>query len=132
MANPNIVKVTVIKGENSSTLLSTTSAFAIANNPTDSNIVFKINTIIVANVEATSTAPNFPITLSVYDEDDLGGSSYDIVKALPIPFQTSVILIDKETSIYLKENQSIGAITDTANKLLITASWEEMFTPPEA
>ena len=123
MANPNIVNVTNVLGNNSLIDLSTTNATAIVSNAASSGKVYKINTIIVANTDGTDP---YPITLSVYSEDDIGGTAYEIASTVSVPADASVILIDKNSSIYLKEDQSIGATAGTASKLIVVASWEEI------
>ena len=123
MANPNIVNVTAIYGENSLTALSTTSATSIVSNAASSGKVYKINSIIVANVDGTSAAD---ISINVYSQDYLGGTAYALASTVSVPADATLVVIDKNTSIYLKENQSIGATAATANDLVVTASWEEI------
>lgn len=123
MANPNIVSVTSILGNNSSTSLSTTNATAIVNNPAASGKVFKVNTIVVSNVDGTNAAD---ITISKYSEDDIGGTAFPIASTISVPADASLIVIDKTTCIYLKEDESIGATAGTASDLVVTASWEEI------
>lgn len=123
MANPNIVNVATIYGNNSTTALSTTSATAIVNNPASSGKVYKINSIVVANVDGASAAD---ITINVYSQDDLGGTAYAIASTIAVPADASLIVMDKSTSIYLLEDQSIGATAGTANDLVVTATWEEI------
>lgn len=123
MANPNIVSVTAIYGENSLTALSTTSATSILSNAASSGKVYKVNSIIVSNVDGTSPAD---ITINVYSAAALGGTAFPIVSTLSVPADASVIVVDKSTGIYIKENQSIGATAGTANDLVVVASWEEI------
>jgi hypothetical protein len=123
MAAPNIVNVTTIIGNNSLTNVSTTSAFTIVNNAASSNKVYKVNSIIVSNKDGTNP---FAATINVYDQDDLGGNAYSIISTVDVPADASVVVIDKSTSIYLREDQSIGAIANVANKLFVIASWEEI------
>lgn len=123
MANPNIVNVTDIRGNNSLTSLSTTNATEIVSNPASSGKVYKINSLVVSNIDGTDP---YYITVSIYSEDNIGGTAYQIVSTLNIPNDSSVIIIDKNSGIYLKEDQSIGATAQTANKLVVTASWEEI------
>jgi hypothetical protein len=123
MANPNIVNVTSILGNNSLTDLSTTNATAIVSNAASSGKVYKINSIIVANIEGSSA---FDITISVYNQDDIGGTAFQIASTVSVPADSSVIIMDRNTSIYLKEDQSIGATAGVANKLKVVASWEEI------
>ena len=123
MANPNIVNVAAIYGNNSSTSLSTTSATAIVNNAASSGKVYKVNMIMVANVDGTNAAD---ITINKYSQDDLGGTAYAIASTISVPADATLIVIDKTTAIYLKEDESIGATAGTASDLVVTASWEEI------
>jgi hypothetical protein len=123
MANPNLVNVAFIFGENSLTSLSTTGATSILSNAASSGKVYKVNSIIVANVDGASPAD---ITINVYSAAALGGSAFPIVSTLSVPADASVIVVDKSTGIYIKENQSIGATANVANDLVVVASWEEI------
>ena len=123
MANPNIVDVAAIYGNNSSTALSTTSATAIVNNAASSGKVYKVNMITVANIDGTNAAD---ITINKYSQDDLGGTAYAIVSTVSVPADATLIVLDKTTALYLKEDESIGATAGTAGDLVVTASWEEI------
>lgn len=123
MANPNIVAVTDIRGNNALVSLTTTNATLIVENTAGSNKVYKINSLVVANVDG---AVGCDVTVSIYSEDNIGGTAYPIVSTLNVPADSSVIVIDKNSGIYLKEDQSIGATAGTASDLVVTASWEEI------
>ena len=123
MANPNIVNVAAIYGNNSSTSLTTTNATAIVNNAAASGKVYKVNMITVANVDGTAAAD---ITINKYSQDDLGGTAYAIVSTVSVPADATLIVLDKTTALYLKEDESIGATAGTASDLVVTASWEEI------
>jgi hypothetical protein len=123
MANPNLVNVASILGENSLTSLSTTGATSILSNAASSGKVYKVNSIIVSNVDGAVPAD---ITINVYSAAALGGSAFPIVSTLSVPADASVIVVDKSTGIYIKENQSIGATANVANDLVVVASWEDI------
>lgn len=123
MANPNIVNVAAIYGENSSVSLTTTNATSIVSNAASSGKVYKINTLMVANVDGTNAVD---ITINKYSQAALGGTAYAIASTISVPADASLIVLDKTTAIYLKENESIGATAGTASKLIVTASWEEI------
>jgi len=123
MANPNIVSVTNIYGNTSVTSLTTTSATEIVSNAASSGKVYKINSLIVSNVDGTSAAD---ITISLYSEDDIGGTATEIVSTVSVPADASLVVIDKNTAIYLLEDRSIGATAGTADDLKVVASWEEI------
>lgn len=126
MANPNIVAVTAIYGNTSTTLISSTTdpfATALINNAASSGKVYKVNSIVVANVDGTSAAD---ITIRIYSQDDLGGTGTAIVSTISVPADASLIVTDKTTSFYLLEDKSIGAVASAANDLVVTCSWEEI------
>jgi hypothetical protein len=123
MANPNIVNVAAIYGNTSSTSLSTTSATSLVSNAASSGKVYKINSIVVANVDGTSAAD---ITINVYSAAALGGTAFPIASTISVPADATLIVTDKTTAFYLLENQSIGATAGTASDLVVTASWEEL------
>lgn len=123
MANPNIVNVSAIYGNASQTALSTTSATSLINNAASSGKVYKVNSIVVANVDGTSAAD---ITINIYSQASLGGTAYAIASTISVPADATLIVTDKTTSFYLLENQSVGAIAGTANDLVVTCSWEEL------
>ena len=126
MANPNIVNVTAIYGNTSSILLSTTAdpfATALINNPASSGKIFKINSIVVANVDGTSAAD---VTIKLFSQDDLGGTGTALLSTASVPADASLVVLDKTTGIYLLEDRSIGATASAANDLVVTCSWEEI------
>lgn len=123
MANPNIYSATTILGDNSLTALSTTSATSVLSNAASSGKVYKVNSIIVSNVDGTTAAD---ITINFYSAAALGGTAFPIVSTLSVPADSSVIVIDKTTGLYVKENQSIGATASAANDLVVVASWEDI------
>jgi hypothetical protein len=123
MAAPNIVNVTTITGKSNVVSLTTTSATAVVSNAASSNKVFKINSLVVSNVDGTNAAD---ITIALYSEDDIGGTATEIVSTVSVPADASLIVIDKNTSIYLEEDRSIGATAGAANDLKVVVSYEEI------
>lgn len=123
MAAPNIVNVTTITGKTSVANLTTTGATLVVENPAGSNKVFKINSLIVSNVDGTNAAD---ITISYYSEDNIGGTATQITSTVSVPADASLIVIDKNTYIYLEEDRSIGATAGSASDLKVVCSYEEL------
>lgn len=123
MAAPNIVNVTSIIGKTVVADLTTTSATSVLSNAASSNLVLKINSLIVSNVDASASAA---ITINLYSAAALGGTATQIANTITIPARTSLIVIDKNNSIYLEENRSIGATASIANDLKVVCSYEEI------
>jgi hypothetical protein len=123
MANPNILSVTSILGKSAVVDLTGTSATLVVENPAASDKVFKINSLVVSNVDGTNAAD---ITIALYSEDDIGGTATEIVSTVSVPADASLIVIDKNTSLYLEEDRSIGATAGSANDLKVVVSYEEI------
>jgi hypothetical protein len=123
MTAPNIVNVTTITGKTNVVDLSTTNATLVVENPAASNKVFKINSLVVSNVDGTNAAD---ITVSLYSEDNIGGTATQIVSTVSVPADASLVVIDKNTSIYLEEDKSIGATAGSASDLKVVCSYEEI------
>ena len=122
MAAPNIVNVTTIIG-NSLSVAVLTTATQLASNAASSGKVFKINSILIANIDGTTAAD---ITVNIYSAAALGGSPLAIASTISVPADASLIVIDKATSFYLLENQSIGALANATGDLVATISFEEI------
>jgi hypothetical protein len=109
MAAPNIVNVTTITGKTAVQAVST-SATNIVENAGSSNTVVKINNLIVSNVNGTSAAD---ITASVYRST----TEFKVAHTISVPADATLIVLDKATSIYLEEGDSLR-LTASANSFL--------------
>ena len=123
MAAPNIVNVSTITGISSTTALTTTSATTLVSNAASSGKVYKINMIQVANVDGAAAAD---ITIDVHSAASGGGTAYSLVSTVSVPADASLVVLDKNTSLYLEEDRSITATAGTANDLEVIVSYEEI------
>ena len=123
MANPNIVNVTNILGRTVVTDLTTTNATLVVENTAASGKIFKINSLYVSNVDGAAAAD---ITISLFSEDNIGGTATEIVSTVTVPADATLIVISKDSSIYLEEDKSIGATASVANDLKVVCSFEEI------
>jgi hypothetical protein len=123
VANPNIAAVTTIYGNTNAVSLTTTNATEIVSNSSGSGKVYKINTIMVANIDGSSAAD---VTVNLYSAAGLGGTATAIASTISVPADSTLIVTDKTTSFYLLENRSVGATAGTASDLVVTCSWEEI------
>ena len=123
MAAPNIGNVTTITGKTTVVDLTTTNAPLVVGHPAASNKAFKINSLIVSNVDGAHAAD---ITISYYSEDNIGGTATQITSTVSVPADASLIVIDKNTYIYLEEDRSIGATAGSASDLKVVCSYEEL------
>jgi len=118
MANPNIVNVTSILGKTLQAALTTTLTTELLANAAASGLVYKINQILVANIDGTDAADaSILITKS-------GGSPIAIASTISIPADATLAVIDKNTSFYLEEGDNIEGGASADNDLVITISYE--------
>ena len=118
MAAPNIVNVATITAKSVQATLNTTLTTEILANAASSGKVFKINTIIVANIDGSSAAD-----ASVFITKS-GGSPIAIASTISVPADATLVVLDKNSSIYLEENHSIRGGASANSDLDIVISYE--------
>lgn len=130
MAAPNIASLTTITGKTTYLTPGGTSAVVLLPNAAASNKVFKVNQIVVANVDGTNAVD---CTVSIYTNGAVaqgsapsGGTAYPIASTISVPADASLIVVDKTTGLYLEEGTSIIVTSGTASKLTFSVSYEEM------
>ena len=121
MAAPNIVNVATITGKTAYLALSDTSATTLVTNAASSGKVFKINTIVVANVDGSNTAN---ISVDLHSQDDGGGTAFKLASTVAVAADSTLVVLDKASSIYLEEDRSIVATASAGNDLDVTISYE--------
>jgi hypothetical protein len=118
MSAPNIVAVSNIIG-NTGVLAVTNVATSIVTNSAASGKVYKLNCLIVSNIDSANNA-----TLSV----DLyrSSTSYPIINSVLVPINTSFTPIDKGLCLYLLEGDTIRVSANASSRLTAVCSWEEI------
>lgn len=119
MAAPNIVNVTSIYGKTMGAALGTNVNTTLLTCASDK--VLKINSIIVANVDGTSSAD---VTVKFYDSS--ATTSYTLGATVTVPADSTLILLGKDAPIYLEEGDEIRGGASASGDLEITISYEEL------
>lgn len=117
MAAPNIVNVTSIYGQTMGAALSTNLTTDILNCP--ANKVLKINSIIVANIDGTNAAD-----VSVDFWDNSVSARYYLASAVTVPAKSTLVVLGKDSPIYLEESDIIEAGASAAGDLTMIISYE--------
>lgn len=118
MSNPNIVLVTSIAG-NTQVANVTTTPTAIVTNSSSSGKVFKMNGILITNIDGTNSAT---ITVDLYR----GSVAYAMTSNVTVTSNTTYSPIDKTLSLYLLEGDSIRLTANANSRLQAVATWEEI------
>jgi hypothetical protein len=123
MANPNIVNVTTITGKTTYAALTTTLTTVLLANSAASGKVFKVNSIMVSNVDGSSAAD---VTIDINTAAGGGGTSYALASTIAVPADATLSVIDKTNSFYLEEDKSIVGGASANGDLEIVISYEEI------
>ena len=117
MANPNIVNVTTIYGNTG--VLSVNTAYAnVVQNPASSASIYKINSLVVTNACTSALA----MTLQL----NQGGTNTSISANVSIPSAATVVLMGKDTQLYLLENNSLQVNAAANGYITAICSWEQI------
>ncbi len=119
MAAPNIVNVTSILGKTTAAALDTTLTTSLLANAASSNKLLKLNSIIVANKDGTSAAA---VTISWYN----GSTDFYLASTVNVPADSTLIVMGKDSPIYLEEGQSIRGGASANGDLDVIISYEEL------
>ena len=124
MTAPNIVNVSTITGVTTMvSIANTNTSNVIVSNAAASNKVFKINSIIAANVDGTV---GVDLTVKITNQSAGAGTSFAIANTVNIPADSTFVVLGKDSMIYLEENRSIIALASAANDVDIICSYEEI------
>lgn len=118
MAQPNIINVTRILGNTAYQNVNTVAANIVAN-PASSSCVYKLNTLMIANVDGANSAD---ITASIFS----GGVENKIAHTVTVPADATLVLISKDTSVYLQEGDYMRLAASANSRLWATCSYEDL------
>jgi hypothetical protein len=117
VANPNIVTTSSIFGK-TDVLAVGTAATAITSNSSSSGRVFKINSLLVANVGSSVVE----VDVELYR----GSTPYRLAKSLTVPTGSTAVVVGKENPLYLLEGDSLRAAATSAGDSEAICSYEEI------
>lgn len=123
MANPNIVSVSSIYG-NTTLNAVTTAGVVVADNAgsATTNKLFKVNLLSISNVDGVNDAN---VSVQVLSGVNGGsGQTRHLVKTVTVPADSTLIVIDKNTSLYLMEDMQIKVIGSAAGDLEAVCSYD--------
>ena len=124
MAAPNILSATSIYGKTTGVELNTTTTTGILT--CASNKVLKIHSIICANIDGSSAAD---ITINFFDTDSDGGGTdrtNPIAKTVSVPADSTLVVIGKDSPIYLEEGDKITGGASANGDIQCTVCYDEL------
>jgi len=116
MAAPNVVNVSSILGSTDVQSVGT-SAVAITTNSASSNKLYKINSLIVSNVDGTNDAD---VSVDLFRSS----TAYYIARTITVPADATLVVISKDMGIYLEEGDALRCLASAAGDLQAICSYE--------
>lgn len=120
MANPNMVNVSSILGATTYLVPTTTTATTWTALTPSAGTINKIDTMMATNVTATAAT----ITVSINSATGGAGTAYRLTYQTSVPGNSSLVIVDKSTMIYVGEAQSIVVTSGTTNAIEMVATYE--------
>jgi len=119
MANPNIVNVTTIQGKTAAVAV-TTTATALVSNAASSNKIFKLNVLTIANIDGANAAT---VNVDIFKNQT---TAFRLAQVIVVPAGSTLVVISKDTSVYLEENDSLRVTASANSRLEAVCSYEEI------
>lgn len=116
MAAPNIVNVATITGK-TAVLAATTTPTDMVSNGAGSGTLCKIDSLVISNINVT-TAAN--VTASIYRS----ATEYKLAHQIIVPAQGSLVVISKDTMMYLEEGDTLRLTAGVNGYLHAVCSYE--------
>jgi hypothetical protein len=120
MANPNIATAANIYGRSQGAALSTGNSTLAGSVP--SNRVYKVNSLIVSNVNGSTAAD-----VTVFWYDSSAATNLYLAYTITVPADATLVVLSKDTQIYLEEGDYIQASCSANSVLQATCSYEEIY-----
>ena len=124
MAHPNIVNVATINGNMlSGAVGDSTAQSQLVSNAASSGKIFKVNSLYVANIDGTASVD---VSVRMFSQAALGGTATAIVSTVAVGADSTLVVITKDSAIYVLENQSMGIFASASGDAVFTCSWDEI------
>ena len=129
MSAPNIVNVTTITGKIFYDALADTNLTSLVLNPASSGKVLKINMLTDSNVDGTNAASvdvSYPPSTTTAVGSTVTSTGYPIAKTISVPADATLVVISKDTSIYMEESSVLAVKASAADDIDFVVSYEEI------
>lgn len=120
MAAPNLLALTTMTAKSVTASLTVTTTTSLLSNASSSGKLLRIDSVIVGNSDGTNSTT---ITLGV---NKAAGGQKSWSKVVSLAAGTTIIISDKNTPIYLEENDTFEGGAANASRADITINYVEL------
>ena len=129
MAAPNIVNVATITAKTYYDALADTNLTSLVLNAASSGKVIKINSLTAANVDGTNAATvdvSYHPSTTTAVGSTVSSTGYHLAKTITVPADATLVVISKDTSIYMEESSVLAVKASAADDIDFVVSYEEI------
>jgi hypothetical protein len=102
--------------------LTGTGETSVLSNANASGLTYKVTALLVSNVNGSASSS---ITISYHSAAALGGTATEICKTVVVPQNSTLVVIDANSAIYLGANSSLGATAANGNYLKVVCGYQQ-------
>ena len=129
MSAPNIVNVATITAKTFYDALADTNLTSLVLNAASSGKVIKINSLTAANVDGTNGATvdvSYHPSTTTAVGSTVSSTGYHIAKTITVPPDATLVVISKDTALYMEESSVLAIKCSAANDVDVVVSYEEI------
>ena len=129
MSAPNIVNVATITAKTFYDALADTNLTSLVLNAASSGKVIKINSLTAANVDGTNAASvdvSYHPSTTTAVGSTVSSTGYHICKTVTVPADATLVVISKDTALYMEESSVLAIKASAANDIDFVVSYEEI------
>ena len=120
MAAPNIVNTTSIFGR-TDVMAVGTAASSITTNSANSGKVYKVNTLVVSNVDGVN---DVDVNVDLYRISLT--AAFHVARTVTVPADSSIVMVGRDNPVYLAEGDSIRVTASAIGDAEAICSYEEL------
>jgi hypothetical protein len=110
-------KTTMLRGVTGAT------GTVVVNNAASSGKAIQIVSLYAANIDGSSAVD---VTVKMHDQDDGAGNGTAIASTVSVPADATVIIVDKNSQLWLEEDRSIVVTPSASDDIEIVCSYLEL------
>jgi hypothetical protein len=122
MAAPNLANPTTIIGKTTYLTLADTNETDLLVNSSSSGKALRVTNLMFVNIDGTAAVDG---SATIYTAAS-GGTGHKIINTVTVPADSSIVVLNRENSVWLEEDRRITVQASAASDLAVICSYEEV------
>jgi hypothetical protein len=122
MAAPNLANPISITGKTTYLTLANTNETDLLVNSSSSGKALRVTNLMFVNIDGTASVDG---SATIYTAAS-GGTGHKIINTVTVPADSSIVVLNRENSVWLEEDRRITVQASAASDLAVICSYEEV------